>query len=131
MAFNSELIPYLIPSPMEIIMMTEEIPMIMPSMVNTERPLLLLIFIRAILIYSHICVITNAPFAHFRPNVYCNSKFIPISGITVATMPSSISEYALFTITSVSLIPSFTSVNSSVEIPHTIDFFTITPFSTT
>ena len=59
--FSSPLIPLFTPLPMEMIMITEEIPMIMPSMVRIERPLLLRIFINAILMYSHTCVMDPPP----------------------------------------------------------------------
>ncbi len=58
MLSNSSLICPLTPFPIAITIITEAIPMIMPSIVRTERPLLLLIFIRAIFIYSHICAIS-------------------------------------------------------------------------
>ena len=54
---SSLLISLRIPLPMEMIRITEAIPIMIPSMVRMERPLLLLMFIKAIFMYSHICAI--------------------------------------------------------------------------
>lgn len=106
--FTSDLMPF----PTEIIMMTEEIPMIIPSIVRTDRPLLLLIFISAILIYSQTCDI-------YSPFAYC------ITGFTCSPSIRSISEE--ITTVSPSLTPSLISTSISLEIPVTTFCRTITP----
>ena len=61
MAFNSVFISSDTPLPMEITIITEAIPMIIPNIVKMDLPRLLLIFIRAIFMYSHNCDILVPP----------------------------------------------------------------------